>query len=401
METFDYAAIDSEGKRQSGSIAAVNAREARDVLRARALTPVDLRAAKAKRKSQFQSGGRASHKHLTQATRQLAILIDAATPIEDALKVTAIAFDKSPIRQILLDIRSRVLEGSRLSAAMSGHKSTFSSLYTSMIAAGETSGRLAAVLERLALDLEAAQQLRRKVLAATVYPMVLTVVALSVVMILIVFVVPKVVVQFESFGQELPALTRGVIAVSNGLKAYGLIGLVAIGGSILAFRQALKQERFKRGWHKFSLDVPFVGRLIRDLNAARFARTMAGLIESGTPALSAMETAQFTVKNLVMRGAVTRAAEHVREGSPMSAALKNTKVFPPLVTQMVAGGEAGGDVGMMFAKSADYLEGEFESTTSIFMSLLEPLIIIVLSLIVLLIIGAIFLPILRLNTLVL
>ena len=401
METFDYAAIDKAGKRQNGSIAATNSREARDILRARSLTPLELTAAKTKDETQLKFGAKTSHKHLTQATRQLAILIDAATPIEEALKVTALQFERSPMRQILLNIRSGVLEGSRLSAAMSAHPKTFSSLYTAMVASGETSGQLAAVLERLAQDLEAAQKIRRKILAATVYPMVLTVVALAVVTILMVAVVPKVVTQFDSFGQELPALTKGVIAVSDGLKSYGLIILVIFIAAIFGFRQALKIESFQRQWHQFLLKLPLIGRLIRDLNAARFARTMAGLIQSGTPSLAAMKTSQYTLKNLIMRDAATNAAGYVREGSPMSAALKKTKVFPPLVTQMVAGGETGGDVGLMFSKSADYLEDEFESATSVFMSLLEPLIIILLSCVVLLIIGAIFLPILRLNTLVL
>ena len=401
METFDYAAIDKAGKRQSGSVTASNSRDARDILRGRSLTPIDLRAAKAKSKTQFEFEKKTSHKQLTQATRQLAILIDASTPIEEALKVTAVQFDRSSMRQVLLDIRSSVLEGSKLSTAMAANPKTFSSLYTAMVASGEKSGQLAAVLERLALDLEAAQKIRRKILAATVYPMVLSVVALSVVAVLMVLVVPKVVTQFESFGQDLPPLTRGVIGVSDWMKAYGLIALVILAAAIFGFRQALKGEGFKRKWHQFLLGLPLIGGLIRDLNAARFARTMAGLIQSGTPSLAAMETSQYTLKNLIMRDAATKAAGYVREGSPMSAALKKTNVFPPLVTQMVAGGETGGDVGLMFSKSADYLEGEFESATTVFMSLLEPLIIIVLSLIVLLIIGAIFLPILRLNTLVL
>lgn len=401
METFDYAAIDKAGKRQSGSITASSSRDARDILRQRSLTPIDLRAAKAQSKTQFQFEEKTSHKQLTQATRQLAILIDAATPIEEALKVTALQFEKSPMRQILLDIRSSVLEGSRLSAAMATHSKTFSSLYTAMVASGEKSGQLAAVLERLALDLEAAQKIRQKILAATVYPIVLSVVALFVVVILMVFVVPKVVTQFESFGQDLPTLTKAVIWISGWLKAYGLIALALLIAGVFGFRQALKGPVFQRKWHGFLLGLPFAGQLIRDLNAARFARTMAGLIQSGTPSLAAMETSQYTLKNLIMRDAATKAATFVREGSPMSAALKKTKAFPPLVTQMVAGGETGGDVGLMFSKSADYLEGEFESATTIFMSLLEPLIIILLSIIVLLIIGAIFLPILRLNTLVL
>jgi len=328
----------------------------------------------------------------------LAILIDAATPVEEALKVTALQFERSPMRQILLDSRARVQEGERLSDALKAHPAVFSDLFTAMVASGETSGRLAMVLERLATDLEASQKIRRKILAATAYPIVLSIVALLVVTVLMVFVVPKVVSQFDSFGQELPGLTKFVIATSDWLKQFGLLALIIIILGIIGFNLALRVDDIRVRWHKFILALPLIGRLNRDLNAARFARTMAGLIDSGTPSLSAMDTARHTLRNKVMRDAVTDAAKKVREGSSMSKALKQTGVFPPLVTQMVAGGEASGNVGLMFAKSADYLENEFESATAIFLNLLEPLIIILMSLIVLLIIGAIFLPILRLNT---
>lgn len=399
METFDYAALDARGKRLTGSIAASNAREARDILRGRTLTPIDLKAAKQKTDTAFSFDKKVKHKDLTQATRQLAILIDASTPVEESLKITALQFERSPMRQVLLDVRARVLEGERFSDGLKAHPNTFSSLFVSMIASGETSGKLAAVLERLSDDLEAAQKIRRKILAATVYPMVLTVVALVVVSILMVVVVPKVVEQFDSFGQDLPGLTKFVIGVSAWMQSYGLIALIIILLGYLGFRFALKRDDVLTRWHQFILRLPLIGRLTRDLNAARFARTIAGLIEAGTPSLTAMETARHTLHNKVMRDAVEKAALKVREGTAMSTALKQTDVFPPLVTQMVSGGEASGDIGKMFSKSADYLESEFESATAVFLSLLEPLIIILLSLVVLLIIGAIFLPILRLNTL--
>lgn len=399
VETFDYAAVDITGKRLTGSVAAHTARDARDILRNRQLTPVDVKPARTKAARSSNPDRKPAHKDLTLATRQLAILINASTPVEEALKVTALQFEKSSMRQTLLDVRARVLEGAKLSTALSAHPKSFSALYCAMVASGEASGRLAAVLDRLAIDLEAAQKIRRKILAATVYPIVLSVVALIVVIILMVMVVPKVVAQFETFGQELPALTKAVIAVSKGLQAYGLMMAIVIAIAILAFIQALKQDAVRIKWDGFLLRLPMIGRLLRDLNAARFARTIAGLIASGTPSLAAMETARHTLRNRVMRDAAAEAALRVREGAPISRALKQTHLFPPLVTQMVAGGEAGGDVGVMFAKSADYLEGEFESTTSVFLSLLEPLIIIALSIVVLLIIGAIFLPILRLNTL--
>ena len=399
METFDYSAFDREGNRLTGSIPAGNAREARDLLRARSLTPIELKPARQKAGSGGSARHKAKHKDLTQATRQLAILIDAATPVEEALKIVAVQFERSPMREILLSARSQVMEGARLSDALRVFPRTFSGLYASMIAAGETSGRLGDVLERLAVDLEAEQKVRRNILAATAYPMVLSVVALIVVVILMIFVVPQVVTQFESFGQELPALTRGVIGLSSWMKAYGLIAAATIGILAFAFWQALKRPGVQLRWHEFLLRLPMIGRLIRNLNAARFARTMAGLIDSGTPALTAMETARHTLRNRVMRDAVGDAAVKVREGAAVSASLRQTEVFPLLVTQMVAGGEASGDIGKMFGKSADYLESEFEAATNVFLSLLEPLIIILMSLVVLLIIGAIFLPILRLNTL--
>ena len=400
METFDYAAIDRAGQRLNGSVTAQTAREARDILRAQALTPIELKAAKSKASQIFSYEKKPSHRDLTQSTRQLAILIDAATPVEEALKVTATQYERSPMRAILLDVRSRVMEGERLSDGLKRHPKTFSDLFTAMVASGETSGRLPAVLERLASDLEAAQRIRRKILSATAYPMVLTLLAVIVSTILMVVVVPKVVEQFDSFGQELPGLTIFVIALSAWLQKYGFILLLFIILAGFGFFQALKNDNIKRRWHSFILKIPLIGSLARNINAARFSRTMAGLIDSGTQSLVAMETAKHTLKNSIMRHAVKTAATKVREGSAMSRALKSTEVFPPLMVQMVAGGEASGNVGKMFGKSADYLEGEFEAATAIFLNLLEPLIIIIMSIMVLVIIGAIFLPILQLNSFV-
>jgi len=228
---------------------------------------------------------------------------------------------------------------------------------------------------------------------------VLSIVALFVVAILMVAVVPKVVDQFDSFGQELPPLTKAVIAISGWMQNWGLIALGLVVVAVFALRQALKNKGIKYRWDVMMLRLPLMGKIIRNMNAARFARTMAGLVDSGTPALTALETARHTLQNSVMREAVSDAAIKVREGSAISSALRGTAVFPPLVVQMVAGGEASGDMGRMFSKSADYLEDEFDSATTVFLTLLEPLIIIFLAGIVLLIIAAIFLPILQLNTL--
>jgi general secretion pathway protein F len=406
MDAFDYSAIDAGGVKRSGTLMAGSAREARDLLRARALTPLDLnrsrkKAIKAGEISNTNSfgSGKIKHAELTRATRQLAILIDAATPVEDALRVTALQFEKSPMKGVLLSIRSQVVEGATLSQALRSQPQAFSDLYTAMVASGETSGRLPEVLLRLADDLEAAQAIRRKIAGATAYPMVLSAVALIVIVVLMVFVVPKVVEQFDTFGQELPPLTRATIWLSEFLQNYGLILLALCIIIPIAFRYALKNKAIRRRWDGFKLRLPLIGRLNRDVNAARFSRTMAGLVSAGTPALAAMDTAQHTLRNSVMRDAIGGAVERVRSGAPMSAALKETGVFPPLVTQMVMGGEASGDMGQMFAKSADYLEDEFNAQTTVFLTLLEPAIIILLAGVVLLVVAAIFLPILQLNTL--
>ena len=406
MDAFDYSAMDAGGVKRSGTLMAGSAREARDLLRARALTPLDLNRS---RKKAIKSGdlsetkrfsaGKIKHAELTRATRQLAILIDAATPVEDALRVTALQFEKPQMKNVLLSIRSQVVEGATLSQALRSQPQAFSDLYVAMVASGETSGQLPAVLLRLADDLEAAQAIRRKIAGATAYPIVLSAVALIVIFVLMIFVVPKVVDQFDSFGQDLPPLTRATIALSEFLQSYGflLVGILFV--LFLAFRFALKTQSIRRRWDGFKLRLPLIGRLTRDVNAARFSRTMAGLVSAGTPALAAMNTAQHTLHNSVMRDSIGGAVERVRSGAPMSSALKETGVFPSLVTQMVMGGEASGDMGKMFSKSADYLEDEFNAQTTVFLTLLEPAIIILLAGVVLLVVAAIFLPILQLNTL--
>ena len=403
MEAFDYAAIDATGSRQSGTLMAPTARAARDQLRSRRLTPVEIKPSRrrAANDSDAASGGtsRIKRAHITRAARQLAILIGAATPVEEALKITALQFERSRLRGVLLDARSHVMEGARLSEALARHPRVFDPLTTAMVAAGETTGQLGDVLERRADDLEAADEIRRKVMGATVYPVLLLAVALIVTTILLTLVVPKVAEQFVVLGEELPPLTEATIAASDFLKANWWVVLGVIAAAYLAFSLWKRRPAGRRRWDALKLRLPVLGRIIRNLEAARFSRTISGLIAAGTPALTALETARHTLRNTVMREAVKDAILRVREGSPMSAALRRTDVFPPLVTQMVLGGEASGDTGPMFAKSADYLESEFEAATQVFLSLLEPLIIILLGGIVLVIAAAIFLPILQLNTL--
>ncbi len=395
METFDYSAFDRTGNRLTGSVAASTAREARDILRSRDLTPVDLKQVKNKQAKETAFGRKVSHRDLTQATRQLAILIDAATPVEEALKVVALNFEKSPMRSILMDVRSRVMEGSRLSDAMAAHPRTFTDLYSAMVGSGEASGQLGAVLERLSIDLEASQEVRNKIIGAVAYPIILSIVAVIVIILLMVFLVPTLVDQFQTMDQELPPLTRFVIGTSEFIKSYGIFLAIGIGAVIYGIGRLLKNEEMNLRWSAFLLRLPLIGNLVRSINAARFARTMAGLLDSGTPALSSMETSLHTLRNSTMRKAVTEAAVKVREGSPISTSLKQSGTFPPLVIQMVSGGEASGDIGKMFTKSAEYLEGDFNRFTTVFLNILNPMIIILLSFVVLIVIFAMYMPMLQ------
>lgn len=395
METFDYSAFDRTGNRLTGSVAASTAREARDILRSRDLTPVDLKQVKNKEAKERSIGRKVSHRDLTQATRQLAILIDAATPVEEAIKVVALQFDKSPMRSILMDVRSRVMEGSRLSDALASHPRVFSDLYIAMVGSGEASGQLGAVLERLSIDLEAAQEVRNKIIGAVAYPVILTIVAMIVIVLLMVYLVPTLIEQFDTMDQELPFLTRFVIGTSDFIKAWGVFLAAGIVAVIFGIRQLLKNEEMNLRYSAFLMKLPLIGNLVKSVNAARFARTMAGLLDSGTPALSSMETSLHTLRNSTMRKAVTEAAVKVREGSPISSSLKQSGTFPPLVIQMVAGGEASGDIGKMFTKSAEYLEGDFNRFTTVFLNILNPLIIILLSVVVLIVIFAMYMPMLQ------
>lgn len=401
MNAFDYIALDLKGKRQKGTIMSSSPRDARDVLRSRQL--VILKIVQAKSKDQSISNFiklRVKHKNLTQVTRQLSILIDASTPVEEALKITALQFKNNIVKTILLSVRSQVMEGLKLSDALKSHPTTFSRLYIAMVASGETSGRLASVLGRLADDLEKAQKIKQKIRGATAYPTVLSVVAFIIVVILMVAVVPKVVQQFDSFGQDLPTLTKVVIGLSEWMQRWGLFLLIITFTFFLILLRLFKKISFRLRWDRMLLSLPVISKMTKDMNAARFARTMSGLVDSGTPILTALEVSSHTLQNSVMQKAVIDASLKVREGLTINNALRDANVFPQIVVQMISGGEVSGDLSGMLAKSAEYLEEEFSSSIDIFLSLLEPLIIILLAGVILLIIGAIFMPILQLNTLI-
>jgi general secretion pathway protein F len=407
MAEFDYHVIDTAGRERRGSLAAANLDDARGKLGARRFYIVRLDAASgetSRSASPLASFGtligprRLSAKALTLFTRQLATLA-LVTPLEEALRTIARQTEGDHLRTILDRVHSGVVEGRRLSDAMAREPRSFPPLYRAMVSAGESAGTLPLILERLALLLERQAQMRAKITTAIAYPVVLAIVATFVVMALMIFVVPQVVEQFDTAGQTLPLLTRIVIAISWFLKSFWwalliVIGLVVTGASY-ALRDDAIRLRFDTAW----LRLPLIGRLTRDLHAARMARTLSTMVGSRLPLLEGLTLTAATVHNRALRAASDEIAEAVRTGGSLSAALKRSDIFPPLLVYMSASGEASGQLDTMLERAAEYLEREFDTFTSSALSLLEPAIIVVMGGVVAAIVLSILLPILQLETL--
>lgn len=402
MAAFDYLALDLAGKERAGSLAADSEEDARARLARRNLSPVRIQrsanTSKAEKAGVF--GVRLGVKALTLVTRQLSTLVSVA-PLEEALRTIAAQAEDRATRQVLASVHSGVLEGYRLSEAMGRRKESFPALYRAMIASGEGVGALPAILERLADLLERQESVRGKVIGALVYPATLCVTAIVVVIALMVFVVPKLVEQFDSIGQTLPLLTRIVIAISDFLRSFGVFGLAVGAVGLVLFAQALRAKAFRAGVDRVVLGLPLIGRLIRDLNAARLARTLASMTASGLPILEGLLITARTVDNQVLKSAVTDMANAIREGGSLSQAMKRTGVFPAILIYMTASGENSGKLETMLERAADYLEREFNTFTAAALALLEPIIIVIMGGVVALIVLSILLPILQLNTLAL
>jgi general secretion pathway protein F len=300
---------------------------------------------------------------------------------------------------LLLAVHAGVIEGYRLSDAMARQGAAFPSLYRAMIAAGESSGALPDILDRLADLLEREQNVRSKLLTTLIYPAALSITAIIVIIALMTFVVPRVVEQFDSMGQTLPLLTRIVIVLSSLMTQWGWFILLAAAGGVWAFARALRNPAIRLRFDRWLLRLPVIGRLIRDLNAARLARTLSTMIASGLPVIDGLVLTARTINNRVLRAAVEAMASAIREGGSLSAAMRRAAVFPPVVVNMAASGESSGRLDTMLSSAADYLEREFNTFTSVALSLLEPIIIIVMGAIVATIVLAILLPILQINTL--
>ncbi len=401
MPTFEYEALDGAGRSKRGVVTAETARRARMELRRLKLTPVSISAASegAGLAGRKPRAPRVSQSELPAVTRQLSVLLGAGTPLEEALGAIALQSDNQRVRARLLGVRERVTEGRRFADALSEDPKSFPDLYRAVVAAGETSGDLGPVLARLATMLEKNRSMRSKAIGSLMYPAALVVFAGGIIAALMTMVVPRIVTQFEAFDAELPLVTKIVIGVSGFLGAYGLYMLLAAVIGAVAFWQGMRNPAFKREVDRIVLGLPVLGKLLRGLDGARFARTLATLVAGGAPLLDSLTGAKRTIMNAFMRERLDGAVTQVREGTSLAAAFKRAGVLPPMMMHMVAAGERAGELPQLLDKAAEQLEEEFDTASNVTLRLLEPTIIFFMGGVVAMIVVSIMLPMLQLNRL--
>ncbi len=404
MAAFAYKAMDANGKSTSGVLEGDNARQIRQQIREQGLIPLELeQVAEQEKKNQASFSlfkAKISAGELALLTRQMATLIESALPIEEALLAVAEQCEKSRHKNMMMAVRSKVVEGHGFADALSEFPYVFDNLFRAMVAAGEKSGHLDTVLNRLADYTENRERTRNQIIQALVYPLIMVVVAAGVVIMLLVKVVPTIVGQFDQMGQDLPMITNILIAISDGIQNYGVYAAIALAIIIFLVARLLAIPRMRMKYHAKLLRMPFVGRLTRSTNTARFARTLSILTASAVPLLESMRIAGNVLENLHLKEAVKEAALKVKEGSSLRNALEKTKMFPPMMMHMIASGERSGELQQMLARAADNQDREFEATVSISLKIFEPVLIIGMAGIVLFIVLAILMPILALNSLV-
>lgn len=404
MGAFEFVALDERGRQRKGVREADTARQIRQQLRDARWTPLEVREIAQRdggdKGKRFVGLRGISATDLALLTRQLATLVRSALPVEEALQAVARQTEKSRIKAILLAVRAKVTEGHSLASGLQAFPRVFPELFRATVAAGEQSGHLDAVLERLADYTERRQILRQKMGLALFYPILLTFMAILITGALLAFVVPEVVQVFADIGQQLPPLTRALITISGFLQANGLLMLIFIVGLTLLWFWLLRREAVRLFAHGLLLRMPMIAKLTRGANAARFSRTFSILMGSGVPVLEALRISAQVLANLPMRRAVLQVADRVREGSSIYSALEKTGHFPPMVIHLIASGEASGNLEEMLERAAANQERELETFTAALLGLFEPLLILLMGGLVLLIVVAILLPVFDLNQLV-
>jgi len=410
MAAFEYIVLNDRGKEQKGVLEGDSAKSVRQALRDKGLTPLQINAAKSDSddKASKKSGKKPSRlfqlgissTELALITRQLATLIQAALPLEETLMAVADQSEKQRIKSMIYAVRAKVLEGHTLAAGLAEFPKVFNELYRATVSAGEQSGHLDTVLERLADYSESQQELQSKVRQALIYPAFLSVFAISIVIFLMTNIVPKVVSVFDDIGQDLPGLTQGLISISDFILEYGFIMFGITIAAVIGTKYLLSKPNYLKRYHHLLLKTPLIKKLVRGLNAALFTRTFSILSGSGVNVIEAMKISAQVVRNIPMRDAILIATDRVREGSGIKDSLSKSRLFPPMTLQLIASGENSGELEQMLERASNQLEREQVTLIAYLVGILEPVIILTMGVLVLLIVLGILLPIFDLNSLV-
>jgi general secretion pathway protein F len=403
MGAFEFVALDKAGKESRGLLEGDTPKHVRQILRERQLLPVkvtEVTQRDSRQHKRFTLRRGLSASELALLTRQLATLAQAGLPLEEALLAVSQQSDNPRAQSILLGVRSRVMEGHALADGLGDFPNAFPDLYRATVAAGEQSGHLDGVLERLAEFTESRQILQQQVRNALIYPIALVITAAAIISFMLAYVVPKVVDIFENYGQQLPLLTRMMLWSSEFLRDQWIFIIIFIGLATFGIRRLLRKEGPRRTYHRMLLRLPIVSRLTRGINTARFTQTLSILAGSGVPILEALRIAAQVIVNVPMREAVEEASLRVREGAMISKSLAAGKLFPPMMTHLIASGEASGRLEEMLSRAAINQEREVDGLIATLLGIMQPLLVIVMAAIVLLIVLAILLPIFELNNLI-
>ncbi len=405
MAAFEYQALDTKGKQHKGVLEADSSRQVRQQLRDKGWMPLSVEAASTKQNktgflANFSRGPALSTPDLALITRQLATLIAAGLPIDEALKAVSEQSEKQVVKSMVLSIRAKVLEGHTLADALKEFPRAFPHLYRATVSAGEHAGHLDGVLNKLADYTESQQQAQTKIKLAAMYPIILGIVALGIVIGLLTYVVPDIVEVFVRNGQDLPALTQLMLDISHLITNYGLIIGVAVVAAWGSFMYALRNPKFKYRYHLFLLTAPGVKNFTKSANTARYISTLAILTSSGVPLVEAMRIASQVVENLPIQAGVKEATVQVSEGGSLSKALTTTGYFSPMMLHMIASGESSGELDDMLARTSAQQQASLEATIEALVKMFEPLMLLTMGAIVATIVTAIMLPILELQNMV-
>ncbi|WP_417358392.1 type II secretion system inner membrane protein GspF [Gallaecimonas pentaromativorans] len=405
MAAFEYVALDAKGKQKKGVLEADSPRAARSALRDQGLMPVSLAESVQQEKARGKARGlgfgtKVSVSDLALISRQLSTLVQSALPLEECLKAVADQTEKPRLQRILMAVRSKVVEGYSLADSMAEFPNVFDELYCAMVAAGEKSGHLDTVQNRLADYTEQRQTVKQQIQQAMIYPIMLTLVAIGVVSLLLTSVVPQVVGQFEHMNATLPASTRFLIGASDFVRDWGLLVLAGVILAGVGFSRAMKKIGFRRKVHGYLLRMAVLGKVVRGVNTARFARTLAICSASSVPLLEGMRISGDVLTNVVMKESVAEATTKVREGTSLRQALTQTKLFPPMMLHMIASGEKSGELTQMLERAADNQDREFSNLVTVTLGVLTPAMVVTMAAIVFFIMISILQPILEMNNMV-